>query len=113
LAEKNHCQDQVANKLDQTLFPYVADKPGPATTNMKTPPPATTSLRSAKPSWHKAPARPGASSVKRERIMVFVAGGMTFSEVREAYDLSPSVGKDIYIGTFTMILNLKPTLTSY
>jgi syntaxin-binding protein 1 len=30
-----------------------------------------------------------------------MAGGMTFSEVREAYDLSSSVGKDVYIGIIT------------
>jgi len=37
-------------------------------------------------------------------MIIFVAGGMTFSEMREAYDLSSSLGKDIYIGsthTFT------------
>jgi len=98
-------EDHVANKLDPALFPYVEGPPTQATASLRaqqTPP--TTSLRSSKPSWHKAPSRAGAAAAKRERVIVFVAGGMTFSEVREAYDLSSSLGKDIYIGsthTFT------------
>ncbi|KAI0046954.1 hypothetical protein FA95DRAFT_1572786, partial [Auriscalpium vulgare] len=68
-------------------------------------PTPTTSLRSAKPSWHRA-ARPGgaATSETRQRVLVFVAGGMSFSEMREAYQLSHALNKDIYIGsthTFT------------
>jgi len=92
-------EDHVANKLDTSLFPYVADTPAPAAASLRTQQAPTTSLRSSKPSWHKAPPRSGASSTKRERIIVFVAGGMTYSEIREAYDLSSSVGKDIYIGS--------------
>jgi syntaxin-binding protein 1 len=59
----------------------------------------TTSLRSAKPSWHRA-ARPGGAAVEtRQRLLVFVAGGMTYSEMREMYLLSNQLGKDIFIGT--------------
>jgi hypothetical protein len=64
---------------------------------MRTTPSQTTSLRSAKPSWHKA-AKPGAATETRQRVLVFVAGGVTYSEVREAYHLSNTLGKDIYIG---------------
>ncbi|KAI5993317.1 Sec1-like protein [Pisolithus albus] len=93
-------QDHVNNKLDQTLFPYVKDAPSaltPANSTRQTPTP-TTSLRSAKPSWHKA-VRPTAPVDNRQRVIVFVAGGMTYSEVREAYVLSASLNKDIYIGS--------------
>jgi len=40
----------------------------------------------------------------RQRVLVFVAGGMTYSEMRETYLLSKSLKKDIIIGsthTFT------------
>jgi syntaxin-binding protein 1 len=60
--------------------------------------PQTTSLRSAKPNWHKAAKPGGPVHETRQRIMVFVAGGVTYSEVREAYQLSNTLGKDIYIG---------------
>ncbi|KXN92397.1 Protein transport protein sec1 [Leucoagaricus sp. SymC.cos] len=93
-------QDNVANKLDESLFPYVKDSPlkTQAPTSLRSPPPAT-SLRSSKPSWHKAP-KPG-SNIRddKQRLIVFVAGGMTYSEIREAYQLSASLGKDIFIGS--------------
>jgi len=92
-------EDHIANKLDPALFPYAGGTPAPAATSLRTQQTPTTSLRSSKPSWHKAPGRPGAASNKRERIIVFMAGGMTFSEVREAYDLSSSLGRDVYIGS--------------
>ncbi|KAJ7903783.1 Sec1-like protein [Mycena olivaceomarginata] len=75
-------RDHVADKLDKTLFPR-------------------RSLRSQKPSWHKAAARPGGSAadLTRARLLVFVAGGMTYSEIREAYQLSTSLTRDVYIGS--------------
>jgi len=92
-------QDHIANRLDLTLFPYVKDPPNmaPVAPSLRSTPSQTTSLRSAKPSWHRA-AKPGATNEIRQRIMVFVAGGVTYSEVREAYHLSNSLSKDIYIG---------------
>ncbi|EGN96657.1 hypothetical protein SERLA73DRAFT_93200 [Serpula lacrymans var. lacrymans S7.3] len=92
-------QDHVANKLDPTLFPYVKDSPTAApVSSLRAASPQTTSLRSAKPSWHKA-ARSNAAIDNQQRILVFVAGGMTYSEIREAYQLSSSLAKDIYIGS--------------
>ena len=58
----------------------------------------TTSLRSAKPSWHRAARAGGAAVETRQRVLVFVAGGMTYSEMRETYLLSNQLGKDIFIG---------------
>ncbi|KAJ7698949.1 Sec1-like snare protein [Mycena rosella] len=94
-------EDHVADKLDNTLFPYVKDTPAPVgapAASMRSAPVQTTSLRSQKPIWHKA-ARPGGASETRQRLLVFVAGGMTYSEIREAYQLSSSLNKDIYIGS--------------
>ena len=96
-------QDHVANKLAPTLFPYVKDSPaaGPATSSLRASPapiqPAV-SLRSQKPSWHKATRGAGTQNDNRQRLMVFVAGGMTYSEMREAYLLSKSLNKEIIIG---------------
>ncbi|KAG2757041.1 Sec1-like protein [Suillus brevipes Sb2] len=93
---EEHC----ANKLDPALFPYVKDSPAvlsPAA-SLKQTTPQTTSLRSAKPSWHKA-VRPNVHAESKQRVIVFVVGGMTYSEIREAYSLSTSLNKDIYIGS--------------
>ncbi|KAF8659882.1 hypothetical protein AX16_001766 [Volvariella volvacea WC 439] len=93
-------EDQASSKLDNTLFPYVKDSPStlpPATLRTQALSPAT-SLRSQKPAWHKAAKTQAAVDV-RERLIVFVAGGVTYSEVREAYQLSTSLNKEIIIGS--------------
>ncbi|KAJ6534642.1 Sec1-like snare protein [Mycena vulgaris] len=94
-------EEHVADKLDKTLFPYVKDAPAAANApaaSLRSAPVQMTSLRSQKPIWHKA-ARPGGVADTRQRLLVFVAGGMTYSEIREAYQLSASLNKDIYIGS--------------
>ena len=90
-------KDHVADKLDPVLFPYVKDAPSATPLSPKSPPPQTTSLRSQKPAWHRAP-KVATVADNRQRIIVFVAGGMTYSEMREIYQLSNSLQKDIYIG---------------
>ncbi|KAH7890774.1 Sec1-like protein [Phlebopus sp. FC_14] len=93
-------EDQANSKLDSTLFPYVKDAPSTTATpvSLRQAPPPTTSLRSAKPSWHKA-VRSNAPVDNRQRVIVFVAGGTTYSEIREGYTLSRTLNKDIYIGS--------------
>ncbi|KAI0035357.1 Sec1-like protein [Vararia minispora EC-137] len=101
-------EDHVSGKLDTSVFPYTKDAPAGPTSSVgslslrsSAPSPAatpTSSLRSAKPSWHRA-ARPNAAQEARNRIIVFVAGGMTYSEMREAYKLSSSLNRDIIIGS--------------
>ncbi|KIJ65658.1 hypothetical protein HYDPIDRAFT_131009 [Hydnomerulius pinastri MD-312] len=93
-------EDHVNNKLDPSVFPYVKDAPSaaPASASLRPTPTPTTSLRSAKPSWHKA-VRSNAPVDNHQRVIVFVAGGMTYSEIRECYALSGSLNKDIFIGS--------------
>ncbi|KAN0088471.1 Sec1-like protein [Tylopilus felleus] len=93
--------DHVNNKLDVSLFPYVKDAPSattPTASKGPTTPTHTSSLRSAKPSWHKA-VRSNAPVDNRQRVIVFMAGGMTHSEIRECYALAGALNKDIYIGS--------------
>lgn len=66
------------------------------------------SLRSAKPTWHqkgRGGSNVGVEKLEyRQRVLLFVAGGMTYSEMRSAYQISERLGKDVYIGsshTFT------------
>ncbi|KAH9977523.1 Sec1-like protein [Russula compacta] len=98
-------EDQVSGKLDPVSFPYVKDFPQavPTASSARPTPTPTTSLRSAKPSWHRAARTGGAGAAgaaeTRQRLLVFVAGGMTHSEMREAYLLSSQLGKDIFIGS--------------
>jgi syntaxin-binding protein 1 len=98
-------QDHVSGRLDQQAFPYVKDSPTNLTSSssLRSSPaspttPTSGSLRSAKPNWHKAAPKTGTTAEIRQRVLVFVAGGMTYSEMREAYLLSKSLNKDIIIG---------------
>ncbi|KAI0832105.1 Sec1-like protein [Trametes gibbosa] len=96
-------EEHVSNKLDPTLFPYVKDSPAaaPPPSSLRSSPaiqPAV-SLRSQRPSWHKAARGASTQNDNRQRILVFVAGGMTYSEMREAYLLSKSLNKEIIIGS--------------
>lgn len=108
-------EENVSGRLDGTLFPYVKDAPlaGTAVSPRAAPPPQATSLRSAKPSWHKAPAVRvgGGPADNRQRLLVFVAGGMTYSEMREAYQMSGPLGKEIIIGATEFSLVQHSSLT--
>jgi len=92
-------QDQAGDRLDASMFPYVKDAPSLMPTSPRSPQPQTTSLRSQKPAWHRAP-KSATVLDNRQRVLVFVAGGMAYSEIRETYQLSNSLQKDIYIGEF-------------
>ncbi|KAG8998952.1 vacuolar sorting protein VPS33/slp1 [Tulasnella sp. JGI-2019a] len=111
---KTMLDDQINNRLDANQFPYVRNAPGPSGAGMSVVPPAnprapatTTSLRSSKPNWHRTPSKvggPGGAAIdkedkNRQKLIVFVLGGMTYSEMRTAYRLSDSANKDIYIGS--------------
>lgn len=118
-------EDHVSNRLDSTTFPYVGDSPEPtappstfralpAATSSPTPS-ASGSLRSQRPNWHRAGTTQGAGGVSgggggaggerggreqvRQRLIVFVAGGVTYSEMRSAYLVGKATGKEIIIGT--------------
>ncbi|KAF8677405.1 STXBP unc-18 SEC1 family [Rhizoctonia solani] len=106
-------EDHFSGKLDQSVFPYVRDAPPAAAPlgsslgsfrSSPAPTPTTaapTSLRSQKPSWHKAPPPGGRNNADalKQRVFVFVAGGMTYSEMRTAYTMSALQNKEIFIGS--------------
>ena len=77
----------------------------------RSPPPQTTSLRSQKPAWHRAP-KTATVLDNRQRLLVFVAGGVTYSEIRETYQLSNSLQKDIYIGELAEYLFIGDNTTN-
>jgi syntaxin-binding protein 1 len=104
-------EDQSTNRLDQSSFPYLRDMPqdlgtsgGSLRSSQPTAPVSTgNSLRSARPTWHKATSA-RQTTEHQQRYIIFVAGGVTYSEIRQAYTLSAALGKDIVIGS-THIIN--------
>lgn len=105
-------EEHYANRLDVNQFPFVRDVPADVTgsgslrSSSYVQHPGLqaqnsgTSLRSARPTWQKAPsARADNRSQHRQRYIIFVAGGVTHSEIRQAYVLSKQLGKEIFIGS--------------
>ncbi len=85
-----------AGDLDTANFPYVIP---PADTGAET---FTTqgSLRAAAPRWASANRR---QAENRQRIIVFVAGGATYSEARACYEVSEKHNRDVFLATTHMV----------
>lgn len=85
--------------LSQETFPYTKPELEPTDTLTPTRPQLTT-LRSAKPTW--ATTRTMTTKPK-QRILIFMAGGATYSESRATYEASAANDKDVYLITSHMI----------
>ena len=99
-AVKVMLEEFVRGVLDQNLFPFT--KPHLDATDGLTAQESISqaSLRSAKPTWART--RPSAME-PRQRIIVFVAGGATYSESRACYEISRNLSKDVFLATSHMV----------
>ena len=87
---KSVLEDQVRGTLDQTLFPFTKPHLDAADGLMG----------SAKPTWARTRS---AATGPKQRIIVFVAGGATYSESRACYEVSQASSKDIFLTTSHML----------
>lgn len=92
-------QDHIRGSLDTTVFPSTRP-PMDGEDMMNQDNISQASLRSAKPTWART--RPFAAE-PRQRIIVFMAGGATYSEARSCYELSQAHNKDVYLVTSHML----------
>ena len=83
--------------LDQITFPYVKP-PMDANEDALA---AQGSLRAAAPRWAGAGRR---QVENRQRVIVFMAGGATYSEARSCYEVSASKGKDVFLVSSHMLV---------
>lgn len=97
-------EEHFSGKLDRQAFPFVGNpSAGAGAASLRsdsvrsTAGAAPTSLRSARPRW-TAGAKGKPTNEPRQRAIVFMAGGMTYSEIRSAYQISQALNKDVYIG---------------
>ncbi|KAJ3365900.1 vacuolar sorting protein VPS33/slp1 [Allomyces arbusculus] len=106
---KTVMEDHCANTLDVDQFPYLGPSPLPSETLAR---PGGTSLRSTKPSWQKRPA-PGlptagaaaatADELPGPKLYIFVVGGMTYSEIRAAYEATAKCNREVVIASTHVI----------
>lgn len=87
--------------LDQNTFPFTKPHLDAADGLMGQDNVSQASLRSAKPTWART--RPSTTE-PRQRILVFMAGGATYSESRACYEVSQSLNKDVYLATTHMLI---------
>lgn len=99
LGVKQMLEEQIRGTLDPTAFPFTrphTDADGSmAAQDMLS---QQTSLRSAKPTW----ARTRSVDQPRQRIIVFMAGGATYTESRACYEVSQACNRDIFLATTHM-----------
>ncbi|KAL8906478.1 MAG: hypothetical protein Q9207_002016 [Kuettlingeria erythrocarpa] len=93
-------EDLIRSTLDQNTFPFTKPHLDSAAALMGQDNISQASLRSAKPTWART--RPSTTEPK-QRIIVFMAGGATYSESRACYEVSQSMNKDIYLATTHML----------
>lgn len=92
--------DHVKGTLDPDVFPYTQPQMIPTGMGNGLEAGSQASLRSAKPTW----ARSRLSIVEpRQRIIVFMAGGATYSESRACYEVSKSSVRDVFLGSSHML----------
>ncbi|ORY65302.1 Sec1 family superfamily [Pseudomassariella vexata] len=82
--------------LDQTQFPYVKPPLDPNEDAIV----GQGSLRAAKPSWAGAGRR---VVENRQRIIIFMAGGATYSESRVCYEVGSALSRDIFLASSHML----------
>ncbi|KAF2721575.1 Sec1-like protein [Polychaeton citri CBS 116435] len=85
------------NTLDPNTFAYT--KP-PLDMGIESNPAAaqsTASLRSAKPTWAKTRSTGSSNTHNRQRVIVFMAGGATFSESRACYSVGQATGREVFL----------------
>lgn len=80
-----------AGTLDMNVFPYTK----PPLELAHEIQPSAASLRSAKPTWAKS--RTNVSTENRQRILVFMAGGATYSEARVCYETGAKTAREVYM----------------
>lgn len=104
---QNVLQKASKHQLDEVKFPYFRDKPleddQDFSSNDSNPSPSSnqqSSLRNhrIKASWATPSAKAGSSRPK-QRVFCYVAGGMTYTEMKSMYQLSKQLNKEFYIGS--------------
>lgn len=99
-AFKSMLEAYVQGTLDQDLFPFTRPHIDSGDRPIGQESISQASLRSAKPTWART--RTSATGPK-QRIIVFMAGGATYSESRACYEISELCSKDIFLTTSHMV----------
>jgi syntaxin-binding protein 1 len=98
----------IDNQLDFDAFPQVgaSDSPGTNPPASPTKKPPTSLRKSNKPAWELKsddPSKPAPSQTTGGKIIVFIAGGASYSELRAAYEVSKAKNREILVGSTDIV----------
>ncbi|RUS18043.1 Sec1-like protein [Endogone sp. FLAS-F59071] len=101
---KRVIESHINNTIQQSLFPLtrqpVTEKAGKQESGSA--PAAVPQLRVYRAQWQKK-GKPGEANAPKlasgPPIIIFIAGGMTYSEIRSAYELAETFNREVYIGS--------------
>ena len=93
-------EELVRGTLDPTTFPFTRPQADAESTVAANNGFAQSSLRSAKPTWARSRSY---GEQPKQRIIVFMAGGATYSESRACYEASRTFAKDVFLVTSHML----------
>ena len=99
-AVKSMLEEHIRGSLDQSIFPFTKPHLDASEGLLGQDRVSQASLRSAKPTWART--RPSAME-PRQRIIIFMAGGATYSESRACYETSQALNKDVFLTTSHML----------
>lgn len=92
-------EELLRGTLDSTAFPFTRPQTEPES-SMPQNGLSQSSLRSAKPTWARTRSN---GEQPKQRIIVFMAGGATYSEARACYEISQAFARDVYLATSHML----------
>jgi len=96
-ALKSLLNAHVTSTVDPVTFPYT--RPPLESDGADVAMQSATSLRTAKPTWARSKS---SSSEPRQRVIVYMAGGATYSESRACYEISAKHNKEVVLVTSHM-----------
>ncbi|KAG7191654.1 vacuolar sorting protein VPS33/slp1 [Scheffersomyces spartinae] len=110
---KNVLQQVTTGTLSEEEFPYIRERPledelpkteAQTSTSTTSGPQAFRTSR-VRATWADLSNTKSSTrkTTSRQRIYSYVAGGMTYSELRAAYELSKELDKEVYIGSETLL----------
>ncbi|KAK8231473.1 Sec1-like protein, partial [Phyllosticta capitalensis] len=98
---KRMLEDHIRGTLDENVFPFTKPQTGAAADFAASQESmAASSLRSAKPTWAKSRLN---NVEPRQRVIVFMAGGATYSESRACYEISQATSREVFLATSHML----------
>jgi len=98
-------EDLIGGSLDNVEFPAVKEDFSPLATRDTGAKPTTSLRKSLQPKWADKEKRKSDTTPPKSggRIIIFIAGGATFSEARCVYELSEKYNRDVILGSTTLI----------